>query len=42
MVDTIEDNVLKAEFNKLEAEADMNIVKQHNRKKYTLLLGRLF
>ena len=39
MVDTIEDNVLKAEFNKLEGEADMKIVKKNNRKKYTLVAG---
>ena len=38
-VDTIEDNVLKAEFNKIEAEADMKIVQKNNRKKYTLVAG---
>ena len=32
-------NVLKAEFNKIEAEADMKIVQKNNRKKYTLVAG---
>lgn len=41
-VDTIEDNILKTEFNNIEAEHDMKIVRQNKRKNLSFVAGSLF
>ena len=38
-VDTIEDNILKTEFNKIEAENDLEIVRRNKMNRLSIVLG---